>query len=136
VTPLTTTIVLTVLAAVVIVLTRLRLGGGDGAAGRLSIPPTVLNVHTFAGALAVVTWVVFLRTGIAWIGLLGLAAWWLAVIAGLVILSRWLPVKGRHSSGPRADSWGEGPALSVLAHVGLLVCVTVFSVLYFTASVP
>jgi hypothetical protein len=134
--PLLATAVLTVLAAVVIVLTRVRLAGGDEAAGRLSIPPKVLNLHTAAGVLALVAWVAFLATDIGWLGLVGLGAWWLTVIAGLMILARWLPAKGRHSSAPRADTWGGGPGLSVLAHVGLLVGVVVFTALYFLGSIP
>lgn len=135
-TPLLATIVLTVLAAVVVVLTRVRLSGDEGAAGRLSIPANVLNLHTYAGGLALVTWVAFLLTDIRFLGLIGLLAWWLAVIAGLMILSRWLPAKGRHSSGPRSDTWGEGPGLSVLAHVGLLVGAIVFTVLFLLESIP
>jgi uncharacterized iron-regulated membrane protein len=136
VTPLQATAVLTVLAAVVIVLTRVRLADGNEAAGRLSIPTKVLNLHTVAGVFALVAWVAFLVTGIAWSGLVGLAAWWLTVVAGLMILARWMPAKGRHSSAPRADTWGGGPGLSVLAHVGLLVGVVVFTVLYFLGSIP
>ena len=54
-TPLLATLVLTALAAVVIVLTRVRLAGGDEAAGRLSIPTNVLNTHTYTGSIALVT---------------------------------------------------------------------------------
>lgn len=122
-------IVLTVLAAVVVVLTRVRLAKDDGAAaGRLSIASGLLNTHTFAGVPALVVWAVFLSTGIEVLGWVGLGLWWVTVIAGLLILARWLPAKGRHSSDPVADTWGEGPGLSVLAHVGLLVGVTVFTV--------
>lgn len=135
-TPLLATIVLTVLAAVVIVLTRVRLAGDQGGAGRLSIPPNVLNLHTYAGGLALVTWVAFLVLDIRWLGAVALVAWWLAVVAGLLILARWMPAKGRHSSGPKADTWGEGPGLSVLAHVGLLVGAGVFTVLYLVDAIP
>jgi hypothetical protein len=136
VNPLLATIVLTVLAAVVVVLTRVRLAGDSGAAGRLSIPSNVLNTHTFAGGLALLGWVAFLLTGTRVLGAVSLVLWWLAVIAGLLILARWMPAKGRHSSGPTADTWGEGPGLSVLAHVGLLVGVGVFTVLFLTESIP
>jgi hypothetical protein len=128
VTPMTITIVLTVLAAVVVVLTRVRLAKDDGSAGRLSIPTGVLNLHTFAGVPALLAWTAFLVTGTTVLGWVGLLLWWLTVIAGLLILARWLPAKGRHSSGPTSDTWGEGPGLSVLAHVGLLVGVIIFSV--------
>ncbi len=134
--PLLATIVLTVLAAVVVVLTRVRLAGDSGSAGRLSIPASVLNTHTFAGGLALLGWVAFLLTGTRLLGAVSLVLWWLAVLAGLLILARWMPAKGRHSSGPTADTWGEGPGLSVLAHVGLLVGVGVFTVLFLTESIP
>lgn len=129
-TPLRITIVLTVLAAVVVVLTRVRLSKNGGeAAGRLSIPMGLLNTHTGAGLLALLTWVVFLFTGSGVLGWVGLLLWWVTVVAGLLILARWLPAQGRHSSGPVADTWGEGPGLSILAHVGLLVGVVIFTVL-------
>lgn len=124
------TIVLTVLAAVVVVLTRVRLARDEGAAaGRLSIPKDTLNTHTVAGVLALGTWVWFLVTGTTVVGWVAIGLWWITVIAGLLILARWLPAQGRHSSGPVADTWGEGPGLSVLAHVGLLVGVAIFTAL-------
>jgi hypothetical protein len=128
-TPMRITVVLTVLAAVVVVLTRVRLARGGGeAAGRLSIPSAVLNVHTVAGVPALVLWAVFLYTKLTVLGWLGLALWWVTVVAGLLVLARWMPAKGRHSSGPATDTWGEGPGLSLLAHLGLLVGVVIFTV--------
>lgn len=135
-TPLLATYVLTVLAAVVVMLTRVRLAGGDEAAGRLSIPTNVLNMHTYSGVPALFLWVAFLLTKITILGLVSLLAWWLTVVAGLLILARWMPAKGRHASGPAADTWGEGPGLSVLAHVGLLVGVSVFTVLFLIGWIP
>lgn len=135
-TPLLATYVLTVLAAVVVVLTRVRLAGGDEAAGRLSIPTNVLNLHTYSGLPALFLWVAFLVTGIKLLGAVSLLAWWLTVVAGLLILARWMPAKGKHASGPAADTWGEGPGLSVLAHVGLLVGVCVFTGLFIIGWIP
>jgi hypothetical protein len=126
VTPYRITLVLTVLAAVVVVLTRVRLAKDEGA-GRLSIPRGLLNTHTFAGVPAVILWVAFLFTGNALLGWIALLFWWVTAVAGLLILARWLPARGRHSSGPTADTWGEGPGLSALAHVGLLVGVLLFT---------
>jgi hypothetical protein len=127
--------VLTILAAVVVVLTRVRLARDGGeAAGRLSIPKAILNMHTVAGVPAIIAWVAFLVTGIDWLGWVGLVLWWLTVAAGLLILARWLPARGRHSSGPATDTWGEGPGLSVLAHVGLLVGVVIFTVFLATGE--
>ena len=134
-TPFLITLVLTVLAAVVVVLTRVRLAKDDGA-GRLSIPHGLLNAHTGAGVPAILLWGAFLVTGNTLLGWLGLLFWWVTVIAGLLILARWMPAQGRHSSGPKADTWGEGPGLSVLAHVGLLVGVLVFTAFLATGNLP
>lgn len=129
-TPTRIAIVLTVLAAVVVVLTRVRLSRNEGeAAGRLSIPKNLLNTHTGAGVLALATWTAFLVTEMTVLGWVGLLLWWVTVVAGLLILARWMPAKGRHSSGPVSDTWGEGPGLSILAHVGLLVGTIIFTVL-------
>jgi hypothetical protein len=124
VTPERIAFVLTALAAVVVVLTRVRMTSRDeDAAGRLDIPHVLVNVHTIFGVLALALWGYFLLadnpdTVYGWVGL---ACWWVTTAAGLLILARWLPARGRHASGPAADSWGEGPGLSVLGHVGLLV---------------
>ena len=42
-------------------------------------------------------------------------------VAGLLILVRWLPSRGKHAAEAREDTWSEGPGLSILAHVGMLV---------------
>ena len=136
-TPLLITWVLTLLAAVVVVLTRVRLSRDDGdAAGRIAIPKAVLNLHTIAGVPALVVWVAFLLTGTTVLGVVGLLLWWVTVVAGLLVLLRWLPAKGRHSSGPASDSWGEGPGLSVLAHVGLLVGAVIWTVFLALDKIP
>jgi hypothetical protein len=123
VTPERIAFVLTALAAVVVVLTRVRMAGGDEeAAGRLDLPRELVNLHTLFGVLALGLWGTFLFASVnKLVGYAGLACWWLTTLAGLLILLRWLPARGRHASGPAADSWGEGPGLSVLGHVGLLV---------------
>jgi hypothetical protein len=133
--------VLTALAAVVVVLTRLRLGKGDGGAGRLQVPRALVHLHVVSGALALVTWLTFLvagedsTAGGATVGIVALAFWWIVVVAGLLILVRWLPSHGKHASGGTEDSWSEGPGLSVLAHVGMLVGVCVFTWAYLTSAV-
>ena len=122
---------LTALAAVVVILTRVRLGNDDGeAAGRLSIPRDLLNTHTLAGVAAILVWTGFLVTKMNVLGWVGLLFWWVTTIAGLLILARWMPAKGRHAAGSTSDTWGEGPGLSVLAHVGMLVGAIIFSVLF------
>ena len=132
--------VLTALAAVVVLLTRLRLGGEAGA-GRHQVGRGLLLVHTVAGVLALVTWVAFLVApedvflGTSTFGILSLACWWVVVVAGLLILVRWLPSRGRHASAGTRDGWSDGPGLSVLAHVGMLVGVCVFTWAYLTSAV-
>jgi hypothetical protein len=127
--------VLTALAAVVVVLTRLRLGK-QGGAGRVNVGSGLLTVHTVAGALALVVWVVYLVApessvaGGSVVGIVALSLWWVVTIAGLLILVRWLPSRGRHATLAQEDTWSDGPGLSVLAHVGMLVGVLVFSYAY------
>ena len=126
--------VLTALAAVVVVLTRLRLTK-DAAAGRHQVGLGILNVHTFCGVLALVGWIVYLVGENDLVGIVALAFWWLTTIAGLLILLRWLPSRGKHAQSATEDTWSEGPGLSILAHVGMLVGVSVFTYAYLTAAV-
>ena len=134
--------VLTGLAAVVVVLTRLRLGQDDGGAGRADVGRMTLNVHTGAGVLALIAWVVFLFADeslgddrAAMVGIIALTLWWVVVIAGLLILVRWLPTHGKHASTGTEDTWSEGPGLSILAHVGMFAGVCVFTYAYLNSVV-
>ena len=132
--------VLTALSAVVVVLTRLRMRGWQGA-GRFHVGNRLLDLHTVCGVLALIVWTVFLvadkdsTAGSATVGIIGLGLYWITTIAGLLILVRWLPSHGKHASAGAQDTWSEGPGLSVLAHVGMLVGVVVFTVAYLTAAV-
>ena len=132
--------VLTGLALVVVVLTRLRMGRGQGA-GRVYVGTLLLNMHTGSGLLALVSWVLFLVSpedsalGDPLVGIISLAFWWVVTICGLLMLVRWLPSRGRHSSEGFQDSWSEGPGLSILAHVGMLVGVCIFTWAYLTSAV-
>lgn len=134
--------VLTALAAVVVVLTRLRLRRDRDGAGRVEIARGPVAVHTVAGVLALVAWVTFLVTGdlvsegaSTLLGLVGLVLWWIVALAGLLILMRWLPARGRHASSGVEDSWSSGPGLSVLGHVGMVVGVVVFTYAYLVKTV-
>ncbi len=134
--------VLTALAAVVVVLTRLRLGREEAGAGRVEVGGSLVRLHTAAGSLALFLWVIFLLGGDTFsddlagiIGIVALACWWVVVMAGLLILVRWLPSRGRHAAAGNEDTWSEGPGLSVLGHVGMLVGVLVFTYAYLTAAV-
>ena len=134
--------VLTFLGAVVVALTRLRLGRSEeGGARRVDVGPTWLLAHTVLGALAVLVWLVFLvgpedsLPGDPLVGIVALGLWWGTAIAGLMILVRWLPSKGRHAVEVPEDSWSSGPGLSLLAHLGMVVGVAVFTWAYWTAAV-
>lgn len=133
--------VLTALAAVVVVLTRLRLGRESGGAGHLNMGRGLVNLHTVAGGLALITWTAFLvagedsTAGSSTVGIIALALWWVTVVAGLLLLMRWRRPRGRHASGGDSDRWSSGPWLSVLAHVGLLVGVIYFTLAYLTSTV-
>jgi len=132
--------VLTALAAVVVVLTRLRMRHGQGA-GRAHVGNRLLDLHTVSGVLALVVWTTFLIApedsplGSSTVGIIGLGLFWIVTIVGLLILVRWLPSHGKHASEGVQDSWSDGPGLSVLAHVGMLVGVAVFTVAYLTSAV-
>lgn len=133
--------ILTALAALVVVLTRLRLARHNGAAGKTQVGRTMVNLHSVAGVLALIVWMLFLVAdeetvmGGSAVGVVALACWWVVVVAGLLILVRWLPSRGRHASTGQGDTWSEGPGLSVLAHVGMLVGVCVFTYAYLTSAV-
>lgn len=132
--------VLTGLALVVVVLTRLRMGKGQGA-GRAYVGTLLLNVHSGAGLVAVASWLGFLlgsedsSLGSPLVGIISLGFWWIVTICGLLMLTRWLPSRGRHASEGFQDSWSEGPGLSILAHVGMLVGVCIFTFAYLTSAV-
>jgi hypothetical protein len=130
-----TVYVLTFLSAVVVVLTRVRLSQPE-AAGQHQVGRGAVNAHSAFGAVAVVLWVYFLVTGhdSALVGVVALFFYWLTALAGLMIVLRWLPTRGRHASDGAGDSWSDGPGLSVLAHVGMLVGVLVFTWFYATQS--
>ncbi len=131
---------LTALAAVAIVLTRLRLRSED-AAGRFSIGRRLPTAHFAAGTVALVLWLGVLVApddsllGGPFFGILAIASWWVTAICGLLILARWLPAKGRHAPAATGDTWSDGPGLSLLAHLGMALGVLVFTYAYLTAAV-
>jgi uncharacterized membrane protein len=127
--------VLTFLSAVVVVLTRVRLSQAR-AAGQHQVGMGTVNLHSAFGVVGLLLWVFFLVTGhdSALVGVVALFFYWLTALVGLMILLRWMPARGRHASATTDDSWSDGPGLSVLAHVGMLVGVIVFTWFYATQS--
>jgi hypothetical protein len=123
---------LTALGAVVVLITRVRLGstvvdGTGHGAGRHGYSATLLQLHTVVGVITLIGWVVALVTGRREIALIMLAGWWLLTVVGLLLLARWLPSAGKHSEDTQSDAWGSGAGLSVLGHVGMLVGVCYFT---------
>ena len=129
----------TVLAGVVVVLTRVRLS--RGGSGRFDVGRTLVGAHTVTGVLALVVWTTFLiapddsPAGSALVGIIGLAFWWIVALLGLLVLTRWLPSRGRHSRDGAVDGWSRGPWLSVLAHLGMVLDVSVLTWGYLTQTV-
>lgn len=119
---------LTALAGVVVLLTRIRLGASSHRpAGRMDFSKSVLTVHTVAGVAALLLWVPALVLASVPLALLGLVAWWVVTLAGLLLLARWLPASGKHAGDAVADEWTEGPWLSMLAHLGMLFGASFFT---------
>ena len=113
--------ILTALATVVVLLTRIRLSSQDHRpAGRMDFSRAVLNLHTITGVLALGLWIPGIYLDIEPLVLAGVAAWWLVTIAGLLLLARWLPTHGKHAEAAVTDEWTDGPWLSMLAHLGML----------------
>jgi hypothetical protein len=127
--------VLTFLSAVVVLLTRIRLSQSR-AAGQHQVGMGTVNAHTVCGVVALALWVFFLLTGhdTSLVGVVALFFYWLTALVGLLILLRWVPSRGKHASGSADDRWSEGPGLSVLAHVGMVVGVVVFTWYFATHS--
>jgi hypothetical protein len=121
---------LTALAAVVVLLTRMRLSATGRQPGHAQIPGSILNAHTVLGVTALAVWIYYLTSPSDGLGLVALVVWWFEVVVGILILARWLPGAGRHAAPAIDDSWAEGPYLSILGHVGLL-----FGVAFFTYCV-
>jgi hypothetical protein len=118
---------LTALAAVVVLLTRMRLSASTRQSGHAQIPGWVLNAHTVLGVVALVVWGRYLVSPDDTVGLAALVVWWLEVLVGVLVLARWLPGAGRHAAPAAEDGWAQGPALSILGHVGLLLGVAFFT---------
>jgi hypothetical protein len=127
---------LTALGAVVVLLTRMRLSA-EHQAGHAQIPMSVLNAHTVMGVAALVVWVYYLNQDSPsdLLGLGTLTAWWIEAIIGVLILARWLPAAGKHAADAVDDNWAQGPSLSILGHVGMVLGVAFFTFCVVTSRI-
>lgn len=128
---------LTALGAVVVLLTRVRLGGNGASetprsSGVASFSSALLRVHTTVGVLTLLVWIVALVTVRKEIALAALAGWWLLAIVGLLLLARWLPSASKHAKDKATDAWGSGAGLSLLGHVGTVIGVSYFTFITIT----
>ncbi len=133
--------VLTAFALAVVVLTRRRLSG-DAGGGRVRVSDKLLRAHTVVGSCALVFWLVFLvlggvvgETAAGLIGIVALAFWWSLALIALGLLARWLPSGGKHAGPEQDDAWEKGPALSLVAHLGTVAAVAIFTYAYLNNSV-
>jgi hypothetical protein len=127
--------VLTALAVLIVLATRLRWGGlrAAGDAGGLTRPAFW---HTVCGVLGFALWTTFLLAppssvlGSAAMGVFGLGFWWLVVIVGLLLLARRLSRGGRHARAGGSDPRSDGPWLPLLTHGGMVLIAIVMTWAY------
>lgn len=118
---------LTGLAAVVVLLTRMRLSSEQSQAGHALVPLGVVKAHTLVGVLALAVWIGYLVTLGGTVGSVSLVLWWIEVAIGILILARWMSRPSKHAAEATGDSWAQGPALSILGHVGMLLGISFFT---------
>ena len=120
---------LTALAAVVVLLTWMRMKASASRTGHAAIPQWIVTGHTLFGVAAIGVWAFYLTNPSKILGFGSLSLWWIEVVLGLMILLRWLPSSsaGIHADDSRDDSWADGPALSMLGHIGMLLGVGFFT---------
>jgi hypothetical protein len=118
---------LTGLAAVVVLLTRMRLANEESQSGHALVPRSVVNAHTTIGVVALVVWIYYLTSPDDLVGVVALVVWWAEVVLGLLILARWLTRPGKHAADTTGDSWGQGPGLSILGHIGMFLGIGFFT---------
>jgi len=130
----------TIIAGLIVLLTRLR-WRQEKVAGKATVSSRWALWHTVCGILGFVIWMIFLIApgdsllGGAAMGIFGLGFWWLVVIFGLVMLTRWLPSRGRHAGDGAQDGWSGGPWLSLSAHGGMVIIAIVMTWAYLMQKV-
>lgn len=115
------------LAAVVVLLTRLRLHANEAQAGHAQVSDGLVNAHTVVGVAMLAVGAYYLSSPADTLGVLAVVVWSLEALLGLLILARWLPASGRHAAEATDDSWARGPFLSLLGHVGMVLGLAFFS---------
>jgi len=125
---------LTALAAVVVLLTWMRMKASASRTGHAAIPQGIVTGHTVFGVAALGVWSYYLSSPSKTLGLVSRALWWIVVLLGLLILLRWLPGAGggSHADDAKDDSWADGPALSILGHIGMLLGIGFFTFVVLT----
>lgn len=118
---------LTGLAAVVVLLTRMRLANEESQSGHALVPRVIVNAHTAVGVLALGVWIYYLTSPDDLLGVVALVVWWIEVALGLLILARWLSRPSKHAADTTGDSWGDGPGLSILGHLGMFLGIAFFT---------
>lgn len=130
--------VLTGLATLILVFTRLRLGRTRGRTSRSSGGSGLLTIYATAGLLAVIGWVTFLvfpedsPAGDPLVGVVALFFWWVAALVGLRLVTR-RPARGKHAAPSEGAKTGHG--LVFFAQLALVAAVAFFTWAYTTATV-
>lgn len=128
--------VLTGLAAVIMVWTRLRLGQSRGRSSRSNAVSGLLTIYVTCAALAVIGWILFLVfpedsvAGDPLVGIVGLFFWWLGSLIGLRLVTR-RPARGKHAAAIETPAYNS----LVLAHLVLIGVVSYFTYAYTTSVV-
>lgn len=133
--------VLTVIAAVVVLVTWWRLGTTRAGVGQ-----PLVWAYAGAGICATAAWSLFLvladdtPLGGSLFGVIALGLWWLTGVLAVSISTRLIRVAARHNPGRHADATGRTPGrlarwIGVVAHLVLVVAICAFTYAYITKVV-
>lgn len=128
--------VLTGLAALIMVWTRLRLSQARGRSSRSNAPSGLLTIYATCAALALIGWILFLVfpegsvAGDPLVGIVGLFFWWLGALIGLRMVTR-RPARGKHAAAAQTPAYGS----LLVAHLVLIFVVSYFTYAYTTSLV-
>jgi hypothetical protein len=131
--------VLTCVAGLIVLSTRLRLGRPTGRIARASAVSGLLTIYVASGLLGLLGWLMFLvfpddsMVGDPLVGVIALFFWWIATLMGLRIANRPAP-QGKHAASAGRDRRSRRSLLMV-GQVVLLLTVGFFTWAYTTAAV-